>query len=84
MLQDVTNLCALSANEKLFDKFLLASLYYSLANDSHLSLPLLRMCRHHHAIKPHFFWPLLLRAAIKYDMQGMQMYFTYEHVNYKD
>lgn len=64
-------LCMISNNKAVFKKCLLMLLYYSLMKNDHLSIPLLKIFKNYCLIKPHYFWPLLLRQAIKYDLQGV-------------
>ncbi|XP_050588159.1 leucine-rich PPR motif-containing protein, mitochondrial isoform X1 [Bombus affinis] len=71
LINESIKLCMISKDETVFKKCFLILLYYSLMKNDHLSLPLLRIFKNHYLIKPHYFWPLLLRQAIKYDLQGI-------------
>ncbi|XP_071875749.1 bicoid stability factor isoform X2 [Bombus fervidus] len=71
LINDIIKLCTISEDETVFKKCFLILLYYSLMKNDHLSLPLLRIFKSHYLIKPHYFWPLLLRQATKYDFEGI-------------
>ncbi|XP_043595735.1 leucine-rich PPR motif-containing protein, mitochondrial isoform X2 [Bombus pyrosoma] len=71
LINDVIKLCTISKDETVFKKCFLILLYYSLMKNDHLSLPLLKIFKSHYLIKPHYFWPLLLRRATKYDLEGI-------------
>ncbi|XP_068979127.1 leucine-rich PPR motif-containing protein, mitochondrial-like isoform X2 [Bombus flavifrons] len=71
LINDIIKLCMISDNKAEFKKYLLMLLYYSLMKNDHLSIPLLKIFKNYYLIKPHYFWPLLLRQAIKYDVQGI-------------
>lgn len=71
LINDIIKLCAISEDETVFKKCFLILLHYSLMKNDHLSIPLLRIFKSHYLIKPHYFWPLLLRQATKYDLQGI-------------
>ncbi|KOC67638.1 Leucine-rich PPR motif-containing protein, mitochondrial, partial [Habropoda laboriosa] len=68
---EIIKLCTVFKNEKAFKELLLMSLYYSLLKNDCVSLPLLRECKLHCIIRPHYFWPLLIKQAYKYDVQGI-------------
>ncbi|XP_033303668.1 leucine-rich PPR motif-containing protein, mitochondrial isoform X2 [Bombus bifarius] len=71
LINDIIKLCTISEDETVFKKCFLILLHYSLMKNDHLSIPLLRIFKSHYLIKPHYFWPLLLRQATKYDLQGI-------------
>lgn len=62
----------------MYKKSVSLSLYYSLQKDDHLFLSLLRVYKSHYIIKPHYFWPLLIRRGAKYDHYGM--YFVNKYI----
>ncbi|XP_043249541.1 leucine-rich PPR motif-containing protein, mitochondrial [Colletes gigas] len=71
-IDHIVHVCTFLENERMYKKPLLQTLYYSyLKDDDHLCLPLLIMCKHRYIIKPHYFWPLLMKKAQIYDLKGI-------------
>ncbi|OAD59837.1 Leucine-rich PPR motif-containing protein, mitochondrial [Eufriesea mexicana] len=70
-LEDIIKLFVCFKDESIFRKSLLVLLYYSLLKCDNLSLSVLKICKNHYLIKPHYFWPLLVRQAYKYNLQGI-------------
>ncbi|XP_076237424.1 bicoid stability factor [Calliopsis andreniformis] len=71
-LTKIVAICQSLKKEKMCEKPLLLALYYSFFhNNDDQCFHLLEICRLYHTIKPHFFWPLLIRKAQKYDYKGI-------------
>lgn len=70
-VNDLMKICTQVKNEEVYNQSLLKLLHYSLMENDDLSLPLLRICKYRTIIKPHYFWPILIRRANKYDFQGI-------------
>ncbi|CAK9831471.1 Leucine-rich PPR motif-containing protein, mitochondrial [Anthophora retusa] len=71
IIDDVVKQCSSFNCEKKFKMSMLMSLYCALLKSNDVSLLLLRECKRHCTIRPHYFWPLLVRQAYKYDLQGI-------------
>ncbi|XP_076687087.1 bicoid stability factor [Andrena cerasifolii] len=64
--------CSIIEKRQMHTNPLLSAVYYSfLKDDDALCLPLLRACKLRYSIKPHYFWPLLLKKANAYDFKGI-------------
>lgn len=72
--------CNFTGNKEISKKYFLISLYYSLKKNDNLSLLLLKICKEHCLLRPHYFWPLLIRQANKYNVQGI--YFIFKYMKY--
>ncbi|XP_017886935.1 leucine-rich PPR motif-containing protein, mitochondrial isoform X1 [Ceratina calcarata] len=70
-VNDLIKICTHVKEQNVYDKSLLTLLRYSLMENDDVSLPLLRICKYRTIIKPHYFWPILIRRANKYDFQGI-------------
>ncbi|XP_053970363.1 leucine-rich PPR motif-containing protein, mitochondrial-like [Hylaeus volcanicus] len=71
-IDEIVNMCTIFENRKICKDPLLQALYYSyLKDDDCLCLPLLRKCKLRYITKPHYFWPLLIKRANKYDFNGI-------------
>ncbi|XP_076618889.1 bicoid stability factor isoform X2 [Colletes latitarsis] len=71
-IDHIVRMCTFLENKRMYKKPLLQALYYSyFKDDDHLCLPLLKMCKHRYVIKPHYFWPLLMKKAQNYDLKGI-------------
>ncbi|KZC05307.1 Leucine-rich PPR motif-containing protein, mitochondrial [Dufourea novaeangliae] len=68
----ITSMCSfLQKMQMCADPFLWA-VYYSFFNDdTRVCLTLLKVCKYRHKIKPHYFWPLLIKNAELYDFKGI-------------
>ncbi|CAD1473626.1 unnamed protein product, partial [Heterotrigona itama] len=71
MINDIIKLLITFKNEITFKKCFSILIYYSLMKNNELSLPLLKIFKNYCLIKPHYFWPLLINEAIKYNFQGI-------------
>ncbi|XP_031850051.1 bicoid stability factor isoform X2 [Nomia melanderi] len=69
---NIERMCNFLETEKLCSKPLLRALFHSYSkNDENLCFSLLEMCKQHYSVKPHYFWPLLIKKAELYDFQGI-------------
>ncbi|CAL7951634.1 unnamed protein product [Xylocopa violacea] len=68
---DIVYVCTFFKCEETLKKFSLISLYHSLTKNQYLSLSLLKLCKCHCVIKPHYFWPLLISHRDRYNLQGI-------------
>ncbi|XP_061939019.1 leucine-rich PPR motif-containing protein, mitochondrial-like isoform X2 [Apis cerana] len=71
VIEDIILFCNFTGNKEIFKKYFLISLYYSLKKDDNLSILLLKICKKYYLLRPHYFWPLLVRQANKYNVQGI-------------
>ncbi|KAK1120820.1 hypothetical protein K0M31_011024 [Melipona bicolor] len=71
VINDIIKLLTTFKDEVTFKKCFSILIYYSLMKNNELSLPLLKIFKNYCLIKPHYFWPLLINEAIKYNFQGI-------------
>ncbi|KAF3424553.1 hypothetical protein E2986_08569 [Frieseomelitta varia] len=71
VINDITKLLTTFKDEMTFKKCFSILIYYSLMKNNDLSLPLLKIFKNYHLIKPHYFWPLLINEAIRHNFQGI-------------
>ncbi|XP_076277711.1 bicoid stability factor [Lasioglossum baleicum] len=67
----IIDMCNFLDNNNLCENSLYWALYYSYFRDDDLCFPLLKIYKHDHKIKPHFFWPMLVRKTNIYDVPGL-------------
>nr|XP_033325060.1 leucine-rich PPR motif-containing protein, mitochondrial [Megalopta genalis] len=67
----IIKMCNSLASAELCRDPLLWALYYSYLRNDDLCLSLLKICKNDYKIKPHFFWPLLIKKVEMYDLKGM-------------
>ncbi|CAK9816173.1 Leucine-rich PPR motif-containing protein, mitochondrial [Anthophora quadrimaculata] len=71
IIDEVVKQCSSFNCGRKFKMLMLMSLHCALLKSNHVSLLLLRECKRLCTIRPHYFWPLLVRQAHKYDLQGI-------------
>ncbi|KAG6795753.1 leucine-rich PPR motif-containing protein, mitochondrial [Apis mellifera caucasica] len=71
LIKDIILFCNFTGNKEISKKYFLISLYYSLKKNDNLSFLLLKICEKYCLLRPHYFWPLLVRQANKYSVQGI-------------
>ncbi|XP_076163207.1 bicoid stability factor isoform X2 [Ptiloglossa arizonensis] len=70
--EQIISMCNFMENKKMCENSLLCALYYSyFKDDDDISFSLLRKCNLYYTIKAHYFWPLLVKKANKYDFKGI-------------
>ncbi|XP_076643181.1 bicoid stability factor [Halictus rubicundus] len=67
----IIDMCNFLDNNDLCKNSVNWALYYSYFRNDDLCFPLLKIYKRNHTIKPHFFWPMLVRKANVYDVKGL-------------
>ncbi|XP_078050440.1 bicoid stability factor [Augochlora pura] len=68
---NIVKMCHSLANSGLCKDAFLQALYFSYFRNDELCLSIMKICSCINKIKPHFFWPILVKRANMYDIKGI-------------